>query len=60
MAGTGNRGLFNDALEIGKVPIAFPPALGQAQMQGIRPKETNVANLPILRLNKCNHWQYQI
>lgn len=52
MAGAGNRRLFNDAIEVDKVPIAFTPALGHAQMQVIRPRETNVANPPILRLNK--------
>lgn len=52
VAGAGNRGLFNDAIEVDKVPIAFPLALGHAQMQVIRPKEANVANPPILRLNK--------
>lgn len=52
MAGAGNRRLFNDAIEVDKVPIAFTPALGHAQMQVIRPRETNVANPPILSLNK--------
>lgn len=60
VAGTGSRRLFNDATDVVKVPTTFPLSVAHAQNANYQAPKHNVANSSILRLNKWNHWQYQI